>query len=166
MGVRALKKLLTLIAFSVLLLIPIGTQAVFAASMTIDSDVIMTVGDDSIVTIDSDVTNNLDNKGTLTVESTGTINIGSDTSASLSNSGEINGPGTINLFGKVIEIENTGTITAMINQIFTDGVAIGGEFIQMESTAVLLAGAQTTSSWVLPVIVASIGIGIVISRRF
>jgi len=161
-----LQKSLSIVAFSVLFLVLTGAQSVFAASMTIDSDAIMTVGDDSIVTIDSDVTNNLDNAGTLNVESTGIINIGSDTSASLSNSGIINGPGVINLFGNVIEVDNTGTITAIINEIFTDAVAIGGEIIQIESTAVLLAGAQTTSSWLIPVIVSAIGIGIVISRRF
>ena len=161
-----MQKSLSIFAFSVLFLVLTGAQSVFAASMTIDSDVMMTVGDDSIVTIDSDVTNNLDNAGTLNVESTGTINIGSDTSASLSNSGTINGPGVINLFGKVIEVDNTGTITAMINEIFTDALAIGGEIIPIESTAVLLAGAQTTSSWLIPVIVSAVGIAIVIARRF
>ena len=166
MGIWALNKLLALTAFSVLLLVLTGTQAVFAATLTIEQDTVMTVGADSVVTINTDNSNNLNNIGTLNVDSGAAINIGSDGSALLSNSGIINGPGIINLFGKVIEVDNTGTITAMINEIFTDALAIGGEIIPIESTAVLLAGAQTTSSWLIPVIVSAVGIAIVIARRF
>ncbi len=162
----ALQKLLSLIVFSVLLLVPVGAQEVFAATLTIDLDAVMTVGSGSIVTINTADSNNLNNIGTLNVDSGAAINIGSDGSALLSNDGTINGPGQINLFGKVIEVENTGTITAIINEIFTDALAIGGEIIPIESTAVLLAGAQTTSSWLIPVIVSAVGISIVLVRRF
>ena len=154
-----------LVLFVILIGLGVGTQAVFAASMTIDSDVMMTVGDDSIITIDTDDSNILDNKGTLNIDPDGTINVGSNSFTLLSNEGAINGPGVINLFGQVIEIENTGTITAVINEIFTDGVAIGGEIISIESTAVLLAGAQTISSWLIPVIVSAAGIGLVLLRK-
>ncbi len=44
--------------------------------------------------------------------------------------------------------------------------AIGGDMIQMQTTAVLAAGAQYTAAWMIPVIVSGIGIAIVIARKF
>jgi len=44
--------------------------------------------------------------------------------------------------------------------------AVGGEFIGIETTPVLVAGAQYTAAWMIPVIVAGIGIAIVIARKF
>ena len=44
--------------------------------------------------------------------------------------------------------------------------AVGGEFIGIETTSVLVAGAQYTAAWMIPVIVSAIGIGIVIARKF
>ena len=44
--------------------------------------------------------------------------------------------------------------------------AVGGEFIGIDTTAVLAAGAQYTAAWMIPVIVSAIGIGIVIARKF
>jgi len=44
--------------------------------------------------------------------------------------------------------------------------AVGGEFIGIETTSVLVAGTQTTAAWMIPAIVSAIGIGIVIARKF
>ncbi len=44
--------------------------------------------------------------------------------------------------------------------------AVGGEFIGIDSTMVLAAGAQYTAAWMIPVIISAIGIGIVIARKF
>ena len=44
--------------------------------------------------------------------------------------------------------------------------AIGGEFIGIETTSVLAAGAQYTAAWMIPVIVSGIGFAIVIARKF
>jgi len=44
--------------------------------------------------------------------------------------------------------------------------AVGGEFIGIETTSVLAAGAQYTAAWMIPVLVSAIGIGIVIARKF
>jgi len=44
--------------------------------------------------------------------------------------------------------------------------AVGGEFIGIDTTAVLAAGAQYTAAWIIPVLVSTIGIGIVIARKF
>ena len=43
---------------------------------------------------------------------------------------------------------------------------IGGEIIPIDSTALLLAGAQMNAAWMIPAIVSAIGIGIVIARKF
>ncbi len=44
--------------------------------------------------------------------------------------------------------------------------AVGGEFIRIETTSVLAAGAQYTAAWMIPVIVAGLGFAIVIARKF
>ena len=43
---------------------------------------------------------------------------------------------------------------------------IGGAFIPTDTTALLLAGTQMTAAWLIPVVVAAIGIGIVILRKY
>jgi len=45
-------------------------------------------------------------------------------------------------------------------------VPVGGEFLGVDSTALLVSGAQMNASWMIPVIVSVIGIGIVIARKF
>jgi len=44
--------------------------------------------------------------------------------------------------------------------------AVGGDIVLLDSTMVLVAGAQYTAAWMIPVIVSAIGIGIVIARKF
>ena len=46
------------------------------------------------------------------------------------------------------------------------GIPIGGTILPIDTTALLLAGAKMTAAWMIPVIVASIGIGIVILRKY
>ncbi len=50
------------------------------------------------------------------------------------------------------------------NQLPT--VAIGGEFIGIDTVSVLVAGTQNTTAWMIPVIISVIGIAIVIARKF
>jgi len=40
------------------------------------------------------------------------------------------------------------------------------EFIPLDTTMVLVAGAQTTAAWMIPAIVSGIGFAIVIARKF
>ncbi len=49
---------------------------------------------------------------------------------------------------------------------FTFCAAVGGEFVPMSSSALLLAGAQYSMSWMIPLLVAAAGFGIVIARKF
>jgi len=44
--------------------------------------------------------------------------------------------------------------------------AVGGSLIPIDSTALLVTGAQINASWMIPAIVSAIGIGIVIARKF
>ncbi len=43
---------------------------------------------------------------------------------------------------------------------------IGGTIIPIDTTSLLLVGAQSTAAWMIPVIIAGIGIAIVIARKF
>jgi len=44
--------------------------------------------------------------------------------------------------------------------------AVGGWFLLVDKPLVLVAGAQSLASWMIPAIVSAIGIGIVIARKF
>jgi len=44
--------------------------------------------------------------------------------------------------------------------------AIGGDIIPLDTTMVLVSGAQYTAAWMIPVIVSGIGFAIVIARKF
>ena len=44
-------------------------------------------------------------------------------------------------------------------------VPIGGTFVPIDSTALLLAGVQSISMWMIPVVVAGIGIGVFVIKR-
>jgi len=43
---------------------------------------------------------------------------------------------------------------------------VGGELIPIEATSLILAGTQTTFSWMIPITVSAVGIVIVIARKF
>ena len=45
-------------------------------------------------------------------------------------------------------------------------LVVGGEFIGIDTTAVLVAGSHSLVAWMIPVIVSAMGIGIVIARKF
>ena len=45
-------------------------------------------------------------------------------------------------------------------------VRVGGELMPLDTSALLVAGAQVNAAWMIPVIVSGIGIAIVIARKF
>ncbi len=51
------------------------------------------------------------------------------------------------------------------NLIFDSPMVVGGKFLDVDKTALVLAGTQSTSSWVIPALVAAIGFGLVIARK-
>jgi len=79
----------------------------------------------------------------------------------------------VEFFSALSSIANNGDV-AFIDDLDDDprGLtvirvsAVGGEFIGIDSTMVLVSGAQYTSAWMIPVIVSGIGIAIVIARKF
>jgi len=49
---------------------------------------------------------------------------------------------------------------------YFEDTLIGGTLLPIDSTSLILAGAQMTAAWMIPVIIAGIGIAIVIARKF
>jgi len=59
----------------------------------------------------------------------------------------------------------TSILVADITTIAVPTV-VGGELLPIDSTALLVAGAQMNAVWILPLIVAAAAIGIIVSRKF
>lgn len=63
--------------------------------------------------------------------------------------------------------------TSMLNDLFITALhpvnggpmPVGGELIPIDTTMVLVAGAQYTAAWMIPLVVAAAGFGLVISRK-
>ncbi len=62
-------------------------------------------------------------------------------------------------FGEDIVLDANG------DGIFLSG-SVGGELIPIETSMVYLAGVQTTTSWLIPIIISGFGFGFVIVRSF
>ena len=54
----------------------------------------------------------------------------------------------------------------VIHTVSKDIPLVGGIFEGVDTTSLLVAGAQANAVWLIPVIVSAIGIGIVIARKF
>ena len=75
---------------------------------------------------------------------------------------------------KTVIIQGDGTNSPAFDFAFDNfafggqgcAMAVGGELISLDTTMILVAGAQYNAAWMLPVIVSAIGIGIVLSRKF
>jgi len=68
-----------------------------------------------------------------------------------------------------IWIELPSNMPDSVFEVIVDTVSlqeVGGKFIGVDSTALILAGSQMTLVWLIPVVVSAIGIGIVIARKF
>ena len=82
---------------------------------------------------------------------------------------EVEGLGTSEVTVTEVDLEGCKNLSHVEYFIEDDGVPpgeiIGGQFIPIETTALLVAGAQSTT-WVLPVMLSIIGIGVfVVSRK-
>ena len=61
---------------------------------------------------------------------------------------------------------NLGTTSVNFdNFVVKMSEVIGGEIIPIDQTALLLAGAQSVSMWMIPVVIAGIGIGVFVIKR-
>ena len=83
---------------------------------------------------------------------------------------------TVNLLssGSSLVFNNHGTLTAPVatgsGTTFNDNlpdqcITIGGTYIPIDQSALLLAGVQSVSMWMIPVILAGIGIGVFVIKR-
>ncbi len=63
----------------------------------------------------------------------------------------------------IINPQSTPTIVC---DFVNSPIKVGGEMIPVDSTSLLVAGAQANALWLIPVLVSAIGIGIVIARKF
>jgi len=178
---------LSLLVFSIIL-IPAGSQIVFADTMVIGQGSSMTVKDGSNMQIDSDDSpNTLTNKGDLTIEDGGKVviskegNFFNDCNAntsldgnnamqigtpgallsSLTNHGSIFGPGQINFVANTIEVKNSDILAVILNPAAaiisiasicsTDGgTVVGGVFIPIDTSSLVIVGAQSSMMWLLP----------------
>jgi len=59
-----------------------------------------------------------------------------------------------------------GTCTCIENCDSQQPTTVGGEFLPIKTTSLLLAGTYSAAAWMIPIIVSAVGIGIVISRKF
>jgi len=66
---------------------------------------------------------------------------------------DLSGPGTITSLGEVDSLDSCPS-------------PVGGELIPLDTSALLLVGAQMNAAWMIPVIVSGIGFAIVIARKF
>jgi len=59
-----------------------------------------------------------------------------------------------------------GTGTKALDMMCVVSLAVGGYFVGVEYSSLLLAATQLTAAWMIPVIVSGIGFAIVIARKF
>ncbi len=45
------------------------------------------------------------------------------------------------------------------------GLSVGGEYITLDTTALLASGVQTNLSWIVPIALSVVGIGVILVRK-
>jgi len=94
----------------------------------------------------------------------GIININTNNAPGFENDGIFQNSGIINPFEKFFNDDvDGGTFETVASPCVQ--VLVGGNFLPIDTTSLLLAGAQMTTSWLIPVIVAGLGFAIVIARK-
>jgi len=68
--------------------------------------------------------------------------------------------------GSLLSPDNLPQPDVFYSKLIQQVAAIGGEFIGVDTTMVLVAGTHSVAAWMIPAIVSAIGIGIVIARKF
>ena len=83
----------------------------------------------------------------------------------ITNTGGNPGTTTCELVLTVFAVTGGGDRASQTIMVTTSTTLVGGEFLPIDSTALLLAGSQMTASWMIPVIVSAVGIGLVFVRK-
>ena len=126
--------------------------------LTVQSPAMMKFNDDGFTPCDSfsssivifDVTEVMD--GCWVTNAAGFQGLGGET-----------GPYTLTL-----DLAGPGTIASLglVNDLFDCPAAtVGGSDVSISTTSLLLAGAQSVSMWMIPVVVAGIGIGVFVIKK-
>ena len=68
-----------------------------------------------------------------------------------------------NTYENECEAEKAGVEVAREGECID--INVGGELIPIDATTLILAGTQITASWMIPVIVSAVGIGLVFVRK-
>ena len=180
MGHRQMKKL-ALIAFSILLLVPMGAQNVFADTFltsSINADTTFTLAGSpyriqitEIISVAPGVTLTIDPGVTLIVEAGGEFRPLSLSNVQLdgllvldegSPGGTLNNDGNIFGIGEIEECgdlnNNLGTISVNIIPC-SAGAPVGSISIPIDSASMLVANTQSFS-WMIPVVLSVLGIGL------
>ncbi len=90
----------------------------------------------------------------------GTFELETPQDSAFQNSGAFNSGGTL------INVNQGDNFVGNTISPIPSICIVGGESLPIDSTALILAGAQMNAIWILPLIVAAAGIGIVVSRKF
>jgi len=92
----------------------------------------------------------------------GTVNLNSIEQVGFNNDGIFQNSGIINPFVKFFNNEAEG---ATFETVASPCGPVGGDFLKVDNTVLLLAGAQSTT-WLIPVVLSVVGIGLfVVSRK-
>ncbi len=185
-----MNKLIPFLAFSILLLVPVGAQNAFAGggscienpnpveltlaqgeSQTIlkqISDCGFTMGDVSIFTGDASFFTNIP-CNELGIDVSLQTNSISDNlwqgDETITNTGGNPGTTTCEQLLNVFPVTGGADTNIQTIIVTTSTTLVGGEFLPIDSTALLLAGAQMTAAWLIPVLVAGAGIGLFVFSR-
>ena len=161
-----MNKWLVAIAFSVLLLVPVGTQSVFANP---GNTVVEFSGPGLVPNTSNYLISDPDGIERIDIVSGGFFALGCPTTPVLLTRPNPSLPDSI----IVEDCEPDGDVTTW--ELTTTGVtcvegsclakAIGGEILPIDTTALLLAGVQSISMWMIPVVAAGIGIGVFVIKR-
>ncbi len=168
-----MNKWLALIAFSVLLLVPVGAQNAFAqlcplipgcttGNLYVGDDILDTVSqyNSAGTLLDADFITGLAGPGSIAFDSAGNIYV---TDISLGTVRQYNSAGT--LLDADFITSQSNPISKAFDFTFTDDQVVGGTLLPLDTTVLILAGAQTFS-WMIPVVLSVLGIGLfVVSRK-
>jgi len=176
-----LNKLIPFLAFSVLLLAPVGAQTAYAGSgcqitpstvmLTLDkgatSDIISKVIDCDSDILTDDASSDCQNKGIdVSIFNFQTPNPSEiDFNERFTNTG--GAPGQTHCeVTFLVEFENNDPNVLLIQEVWiTTPEIVGGKFLPIDTTSLLVAGASS-SAWMIPVILSVLGIGLfVVSRK-
>ncbi len=178
-----MNKLIPLLAFSILLLVPVGVQNAFAgggncienpnpAELTLaqgeSQTILKQISDCGFPMGDVSILNDVDctSKGIdVSLQTNSISNNLWEGDETITNTGGNPGTTTCVLLLTVFAVPAGADTAEQTIMVTTSTSVVGGELLPIDSTALILAGAQSFS-WMIPVTLSVLGIGLfVVSRK-